>query len=127
MQTVAQITNKAYLTEMDLFRLQKALLMCRMAADSTFLVDKQPPGFSTKLDRLDELLEQLLAEEDRKIIVFSEWTRMLDLIQQRLARLKAEYVRLDGSAAEEAAGLGAGVQTDPAASCFSPAMPARRA
>ena len=29
---------------MDLLRLQKYLLMARMAADSTFLVDKEEPG-----------------------------------------------------------------------------------
>ena len=53
---VQTIITKKYLTEMDILRLQKALLMCRMAANSTFLVDKQPPGFSTKLSELDDLL-----------------------------------------------------------------------
>ena len=72
---------KRYISEMDLLRLQKALLMCRMAADSTFLVDKQPPGHSTKLAELDALLEKPAAEQDRKIILFSEWTTMLDLIE----------------------------------------------
>ncbi|MFI5301917.1 MAG: protein kinase, partial [Polyangiales bacterium] len=41
MQVVAAITRKKFISEMDLLRLQKALLMCRMAADSTFLVDKE--------------------------------------------------------------------------------------
>ena len=61
---VASITRKAYLTEMDLLKLRQALLMCRMAADSTFLVDKQAPGYSTKLQTLDELFEQLFVEGD---------------------------------------------------------------
>ena len=52
-----------------------------MAANSTFLVDKEPPGYSSKLERLRELLERLAAEEDRKIVLFSEWTTMLDLIE----------------------------------------------
>ena len=56
MRIVSQITRKPYISEMDLLRLQKALLMCRMAADSTFLVDKQPPGYSSKLEYLGELL-----------------------------------------------------------------------
>jgi superfamily II DNA/RNA helicase len=60
-------------------------------------VDKQKPGYSTKLDRLDELLGELLAERDRKIIIFSEWTGMLDLIQPLLTKHCARYVRLDGS------------------------------
>jgi len=82
---------------MDLLRLQKALLICRMAADSTFLVDKQPPGYSTKIKRLQELLEDLNAEEGRKIVMFSEWTTMLSLIEPILKKLKMDYVRLDGS------------------------------
>ncbi len=44
LQIVATITRKKFLNEMDLLRLQKALLMCRMVADSTTLVDKEDPG-----------------------------------------------------------------------------------
>jgi superfamily II DNA/RNA helicase len=82
---------------MDLLRLQKALLICRMAADSTFLVDKQAPGYSTKLDYLEGLLSELNAETDRKIVLFSEWTTMLDLIEAILNTLDMAFVRLDGS------------------------------
>jgi hypothetical protein len=97
MRVVATIVRKKFISEMDLLRLQKALLMCRMAADSTFLVDKQAPGYSTKLARLDELLEQLFDEQQRKVIVFSEWTTMLDLIEPLLAKRKLDFARLDGS------------------------------
>jgi len=96
MQIVQAITKKRFLTEMDLLRLQKSLLMCRMCADSTFLVDKQEPGFSSKLDRLAELFDQLFAEENRKAVLFSEWTTMLDLIQPLLDERGIQYVRLDG-------------------------------
>lgn len=92
----AQIAAKKYLTEMDLLRLQKFLLMARMSANSTFLVDKEEPGYSTKLDRLSELMEQLVEESDRKIVVFSEWTTMLGLIEPILERLGVQFVRLDG-------------------------------
>src|SRR5262249_2976597 len=86
-----------FISEMDLLRLQKALLMCRMCANSTLLVDKQPPGYSTKLERLDELFEQLFDEDGRKVVLFSEWTTMLDMIQPMLKKRKLDYVRLDGS------------------------------
>ena len=92
----ARIAAKAYLTEMDLLLLQKHLLMARMACDSTFLVDKQSPGFSSKLDTLDELLEQLADEASRKIILFSEWTTMLNLIEPLLKKHGILFVRLDG-------------------------------
>jgi superfamily II DNA/RNA helicase len=68
-----------------------------MNADSTYLVDKHPPGFSSKLQRLEELLEELAAEDERKILLFSEWTTMLTLIERQIKRLRLDYVRLDGS------------------------------
>ncbi len=97
MQTVATIVRKKFISEMDLLRLQCALLMCRMAADSTFLVTKDPPGHSTKLEYLDELIGRLFEEQGRKVIVFSEWTTMLDLIEPLLKKRKLGFVRLDGS------------------------------
>jgi SNF2 family DNA or RNA helicase len=97
MQQVAAIVRKRFLTEMDLLRLRMALLMCRMSANSTFLVDKQPPGYSTKLERLGEIFEQIADEPDRKVVLFSEWTTMLDLIEPLLRQKKLGYVRLDGS------------------------------
>jgi len=97
MHIVSTIVGKKYISEMDLLRLQKALLLARMNADSTFLVDKHPPGFSSKLERLEELLEELAAEQDRKIVLFSEWTTTLGLIEPQMKRLKLDYVRLDGS------------------------------
>jgi superfamily II DNA or RNA helicase len=97
LQVVAGITSKKFISEIDLMRLRRALAAARMSADSTFLVDKQSPGFSSKLERLAELLTSLIAEPERKIIVFSEWTTMLNLIEPILRGLRAEFVRLDGS------------------------------
>ncbi len=97
LRIVSSIVRKPYINEMDLLRLRKALLMCRMSADSTFLVDKQEPAYSSKLEVLDDLLGSLLAEEDRKIILFSEWTTMLGLTEPLIRKRGAEYVRLDGS------------------------------
>lgn len=57
--SIRTILNKKYFPEMDFLRLQKALLICRMSANSTFLVDKRPPGYSSKLDELEALLESL--------------------------------------------------------------------
>ncbi len=96
LRIVASITRKSYISEMDLLKLRQALLMCRMAADSTFLVDKQAPGYSSKLQTLDELFEQLFVEADHKAVVFSEWTRMLDLIEPMLKKRKVPFVRLEG-------------------------------
>jgi len=97
MRIIKTIISKKYISEMDLLRLQKALLICRMAANSTFLVDKVPPGYSSKLVEFENLIDQLVEEEDRKIVLFSEWTTMLNLIEPLLSKRKLSYVRLDGS------------------------------
>jgi superfamily II DNA or RNA helicase len=97
MRTVSSIVNKPYISEMDILRLQKALLMCRMVANSTFLVDKQAPGYSSKLEQLDELFAELAEQPTGKTVLFSEWTTMLGLIEPLLKKYKLGYVRLDGS------------------------------
>ena len=97
MQIVAQIVGKKFFTEMDLLRLRRALAMARMSCDSTFLVNQQEPEYSSKLERLHELLEGLIADPTRKIVLFSEWKRMLDRVERRLETIGCEYVRLDGS------------------------------
>ena len=96
-QIVAQITSKKFFTEMDLLRLRRALAMARMSCDSTFLVNQEEPEYSSKLERLNELLEGLIADPTRKIVLFSEWKRMLDRVEMRLDRIGCDYVRLDGS------------------------------
>ena len=97
LQIVSQIVRKPFISEMDLLRLRQALLMCRLACNSTFLVNKQKPAFSSKLERLAELFDQLFDEPDRKVVLFSEWTGMLDLIEPLLKARKLPFVRLDGS------------------------------
>lgn len=96
-RTITAIVQKKFITEMDLLRLKKALLMCRLCANSTVLADKQPPGYSSKLEELELLIDELRQEDDRKIVLFSEWTGMLDLIEPMLMRMGLEFVRLDGS------------------------------
>lgn len=119
LRIVSAIVRKPYISEMDLLRLRKALLMCRMSADSTYLVDKQKPGYSSKLAALDDLLGALLAEASHKIVLFSEWTTMLGLIEPLIRRRRAAYVRLDGSIPQkQRQSLVQRFQNDPACRLF---------
>ena len=97
MRVVSSIVRKKFISEMDLLRLQKALLMCRMTANSTYLVTKSQPSYSSKLEKIGELVRAVAEEKDRKVILFSEWTTMLNLIEPFLDECKLDYVRLDGS------------------------------
>lgn len=101
MKIVAQIAHKSYLNHIDLLRLRRALAIARMASNSTWLVGQTEPEYSSKLERIQELFEDLLADPSRKIIVFSEWRRMLDRIELRLDSLGARYVRLDGRVSQK--------------------------
>lgn len=97
MTTVASIVRKKYITEMDLLRLRAALLMCRLSADASTLVTKEKPNWSSKLDRLEEIFDDIADEPSRKVVLFSEWTSMLDLIEPLLRKRKLPFARLDGS------------------------------
>jgi superfamily II DNA or RNA helicase len=57
-------------------------------------VEKAKAG-SAKLDRLTEML-QIMISEGRRILLFSQFTEMLGLIEQRLWDEKIEYVMLTG-------------------------------
>ncbi len=92
----AQIAAKKFMTEMDRLVLMSCLSNARMACDSTYLLDQDAREYSSKLDRLSELLVGLIEDPRRKIVIFSEWRRMLDRIEDRLEQLGAEFVRLDG-------------------------------
>lgn len=78
----------------------EALLKLRQVCCDPRLVkslDKiKPAPTSSKLETLMDLTKSKLAE-GRKILVFSSFTTMLDLISEELENNKINYVRLDGS------------------------------
>ena len=65
-------------------RLQRELAMMRMLCDTCYILDPEIRE-SPKLDELESILSDLFDDDpSRKVIVFSEWTRMLDLVAERL-------------------------------------------
>jgi superfamily II DNA or RNA helicase len=98
--TVAQIVNKwrrfKFLSEADSLRLRIALASMRMVADNTFLVDKKTV-FGPKLAELETLLKELVVEGGEKVVVFSQWLRMNELVEEVLTRNGIGYVHLNGS------------------------------
>lgn len=104
-QSVSAILRKKHLTVVDLQRIQKLLLMMRMTCDSTYLVDGKT-NFSPKLDELEAIFSEKLdlPNNQRKVLVFSEWKDMLTLISHRLARLSLGHVILTGDVPVEKRG-----------------------
>jgi SNF2 family DNA or RNA helicase len=60
-------------------KLQKWLACMRMICDSPYILDPKCK-ISPKLRELENTLEELLQDKTAKIIIFSEWERMLSLV-----------------------------------------------
>lgn len=97
-KAAAQIIRKKFITPYDFNRLMMLLNSMRMVCDSTFLVDQEIPQVSPKLDELRHILLEKLAikESERKVIIFSEWTRMNGLIGKLLREIDVNFVELNG-------------------------------
>jgi SNF2 family DNA or RNA helicase len=65
----------------------------------------QKVGQSAKLDLLMELLPELL-EEGRKILVFSQFTRMIALIEDELIKRSISYSKLTGKTQDRDSAIG---------------------
>ncbi len=88
---LVQISTKRPLTPKEQERLQKKLSMMRMLCDSCYILDSEIKD-SPKLDEFENVLDDIFADDpERKVIVFSEWTRMLDLLAERLEKKNIDY------------------------------------
>jgi len=90
--------GKKFKTAFDWQALMNLLTKMRMVCDSTFLVDLET-NFSPKLDELKHILFEKLNihEADKKIIIFSEWIRMNNIIGKLLRDNGVVYTELNGS------------------------------
>ena len=85
-----------FLKEEDRQRLMICLNMMRMVCNSTYILD-QETNHQTKLDELFNILEELIATGNEKIVIFSQWERFTRLIAMELDRLKIGYANLNGT------------------------------
>ncbi len=95
MQMLMPLLNKKYLTPMDLRRIQELLLLMRRVCDSTYLIDRKT-HLSPKLKELEGILEELVFDSNRKVVIFSEWTAMTFLIGKQLSNAGIPFVELTG-------------------------------
>ncbi|MHC5349984.1 DEAD/DEAH box helicase [Metapseudomonas furukawaii] len=78
----------------------EALLKLRQVCCDTRLIEERGPrpargSTSGKLDSLMEMLEELIAE-GRKVLLFSQFTSMLALIEDELRKRAIDYVQITG-------------------------------
>jgi SNF2 family DNA or RNA helicase len=87
--------RQGWLSEIDLRRITCCLQNMRMLCNSTYLFDKQT-HHSPKLEEFREIIRELAIEENRKVVVFSEYERMTRLAGQELEKLGIGFVSLHG-------------------------------
>jgi len=79
MQLVSAMRRRP-LTQQEQDKLQRELAMMRMVCDTNFILDEKDRT-CPKLAEIEKLLEEC-ADNDAKVIIFSEWERMLILVRE---------------------------------------------
>ncbi len=95
LSVLLKIAESRKLTKEEQERLQLLLACMRMICDTPYILDKDCKD-CPKLEELTDLLDELLDDPDAKILVFSEWVRMLDLVKARLEEMGIGYTEHTG-------------------------------
>jgi superfamily II DNA or RNA helicase len=94
------LAQRRALLKAEFDRLQMLLACMRMICDTPAILDPTC-RVSPKLEELERILGDLLEEPDRKIIVFSEWERMLAMVRELAAEMGVEAAWHTGSVPQE--------------------------
>jgi len=84
-----------FLSENDRKRLLLYLSIMRMVCDSTFILD-QKTRYDTKIDEIMAIISNLIDSGDGKVVIFSQWERMLRILSQQLDSKQIDYCFLHG-------------------------------
>ncbi len=97
---LAAIAKRRPLTQQEQERLMMNLAMMRMVCDTTYILDPKTRD-CPKLAELEKVLEECRENEGVKVIVFSEWERMLELVRELCRRLKLGFAWHTGSVPQQ--------------------------
>ena len=93
---LASIAKRRPLTQQESEKLLRELAMMRMVCDTNYILDPKERA-CPKLAELEKVLEECRENSDVKVLVFSEWERMLELVQGLCKRLRLGYALHTGS------------------------------
>ncbi|MBI3407345.1 MAG: DEAD/DEAH box helicase family protein [Planctomycetes bacterium] len=98
-EIVARIVAKwrrfGFLTEKDQRFLMIALQKMRMSCDSSYLLD-QNTNFGVKADELATLLHEIFERPDIKVVIFSQWLRMHEVVLEKIKANRWGHVLFHG-------------------------------
>lgn len=93
---LAKAGGRRPLTEEEFKQLQKYLASMRMVCDTPYILDEDC-RVCPKLHELESILEELFQDNTAKIIIFSEWEKMLHLVRELLDKMNIGYAWHTGS------------------------------
>jgi len=96
---LAQIAERRPLTQQQKDRLQLELSMMRMICDTNYILDPEDRE-CPKLAEIARILEDAAAEGS-KVIVFSEWQRMLELVRDHCTAKRIGFAWHTGSVPQQ--------------------------
>jgi hypothetical protein len=89
------LSKRCQLTQQEQDKLQRELAMMRMICDTNYILDPEDRT-CPKLAELEKILDECRAN-DAKVIVFSEWERMLELARNQCERMAIGFAWHTGS------------------------------
>lgn len=96
---VARLVNKwirlGYLKEEERQQLLICLNCMRMVSDSTYILN-QKTNHGNKIGEIKELIQEITEDPDNKIVIFSQWKRMFELLIRELDKMNIPFVYLNG-------------------------------
>ena len=92
---LASIAKRRPLRKEESQRLLLLLGCMRMLCDTPYILDQEVRD-CPKLEELEQILRDALDDPETKIIIFSEWVRMLDLVGELLTEMGVGYVEHTG-------------------------------
>jgi hypothetical protein len=90
------IAKRRPLTQQEQDKLQRELAMMRMVCDTNYILDPNERA-CPKLGELEKILDECRDNDHTKVIIFSEWERMLELVRDTCQRLDFGFAWHTGS------------------------------
>ncbi len=87
---LVHLSKRRPLTKQQQEKLMRELAMLRMICDTNYILDHEDRT-SPKIDELESILQSCLSEPEVKVVLFSEWERMLELVRDQLQRMRIGY------------------------------------
>ncbi|MCX6926258.1 MAG: SNF2-related protein, partial [Verrucomicrobia bacterium] len=97
---LASISKRRPLTQQEQDKLLRHLNMMRMVCDTDYILNPDHRA-CPKLAELEKVLEECRDNPDVKVIVFSEWERMLELVRGLCQRLRLGFAWHTGTVPQQ--------------------------